>query len=53
MGASPYLTAFFVLLWAAGLGLVLAAVLRERGQAREPQSPVAEDGDEEGQRWLH
>ncbi len=52
MGASPYLTAFLVLLWAAGLGLVLAAVLRERDHA-EPKSMVDEDDDPAGQRWLH
>lgn len=53
MGASPYLTAFLVLLWAAGLGLILAAVLRERDHAPEPESNLAEDGDDQGQRWLH
>lgn len=52
MGASPYLTAFMVLLWAAGLGLVLAAVMRERGNTEEPQRGTSEDEDQ-GQRWLH
>lgn len=54
MGASPYLTAFLVLLWAAGLGLILAAVLRERGQdnPEEPASNVSDDEDQ-GRRWLH
>ena len=53
MGASPYLTAFLVLLWAAGLGLVLAAVMRERGNSDEPQAGVADDDENQGQRWLH
>ena len=54
MGASPYLTAFLVLLWAAGLGLILAAVLRERARddAEEP-SPSVGDDEEPGRRWLH
>lgn len=54
MGASPYLTAFLVLLWAAGLGLILAAVLRERDRAGsdESETSVVED-DEQGRRWLH
>lgn len=54
MGASPYLTAFLVLLWAAGLGLILAAVLRERDRASsdESETNVVED-DEQGRRWLH
>lgn len=53
MGASPYLTAFLVLLWAAGLGLVLAAVMRERENSDEPQAGVADDDENQGQRWLH
>lgn len=53
MGASPYLTAFLVLLWAAGLGLVLAAVLRERGQGEEARPDLSEGEESEGQRWLH
>jgi hypothetical protein len=53
MGASPYLTAFLVLLWAAGLGLVLAAVMRERQNPDEPQAGVADDDENQGQRWLH
>ncbi|MGH1339935.1 MAG: hypothetical protein ACRBN8_00175 [Nannocystales bacterium] len=54
MGASPYLTAFLVLLWAAGLGLILAAVLRERDRSGsdDADSNVVED-DEQGRRWLH
>lgn len=53
MGASPYLTAFMVLLWAAGVGLVLAAVMRERNHADEPNAGVADDDEAQGQRWLH
>ncbi len=56
MEASPYWVGFLVMLWAAGLGLVLAALLRERGRER----PVAaaevseeEEGHDKGRRWLH
>lgn len=56
MNASPYWTGFLVLLWAAGLGLVLAAVLRERTRAtEESDADLLEDDDaaEGGRRWLH
>ncbi len=56
MDASPYWVAFLVVLWAAGLGLVLAALLRERG--REDDSTWVPEESREGQgdkgsRWLH
>ncbi len=61
MDASPYWVAFLVVLWSAGLGLVLAALLRERDRARadtDADSPSGNEGDDEGdgsekQRWLH
>lgn len=56
MEASPYWIAFLVVLWAAGLGLVLAALLRERdrGKAEAAAEPEGEDAEgEEPQRWLH
>lgn len=51
MNASPYWLAIMVVLWAAGLGLVMAALMRERDK------PAAERGgteanDDQG-RWLH
>ena len=55
MDASPYWVAFLVVLWAAGLALVLAALLRERGKERPTAAPTAEDeiGQDKGNRWLH
>jgi len=53
MGASPYLTAFLVLLWAAGLGLILAAVLRERDRPDSDDAETNVVDDEQGRRWLH
>lgn len=61
MDASPYWIAFLVVLWSAGLGLVLAALLRERDRAKADSSadaPAGGEGDDEGdgeekQRWLH
>lgn len=56
MEASPYWVAFLVVLWAAGLALVLAALLRERGRGQASSVDAAEGGvgdeDEDG-RWLH
>jgi ABC-type Na+ efflux pump permease subunit len=58
MDASPYWVAFLVVLWAAGLGLVLAALLRERDRSKaeatadEPEPEGDGEGDDE-QRWLH
>jgi hypothetical protein len=60
MDASPYWLAFLVVLWAAGLGLILAALLRERDRAgNEHQAEFGDelddDEDPEGKhsRWLH
>ena len=54
MGASAYWTAFLVMLWAAGLGLILAAVLRERGRAaEESEDALLDEHADEGRRWLH
>lgn len=56
MDASPYWVAFLVVLWAAGLALVLAALLRERGRERPTaQVPEGEEeiGNDKGSRWLH
>jgi heme/copper-type cytochrome/quinol oxidase subunit 2 len=61
MDASPYWVGFLVLLWAAGLGLILAALLRERDRAKQEASDavlVDETGDdgagaEKPNRWLH
>jgi hypothetical protein len=54
MDASPYWVAFLVVLWAGGLALVLAALLRERSREKPStvQSPEDEVGDK-GNRWLH
>lgn len=58
MDASPYWIAFLVVLWAAGLGLVLAALLRERDRGKT-EAAASDEGDgedaegEEPQRWLH
>lgn len=56
--ASPSMLAFLVLLWAAGFGLILAALLRERDHAEaEQEVTVDEEGDDESEetppRWLH
>lgn len=53
MEASPYWLAFLVLLWAAGLGLILAALLRERDRAAADEDGSRVDDDEERGRWLH
>jgi hypothetical protein len=56
MEASPYWLAFLVVLWAAGLGLVLAALLRERDRTKLDTSASNDDADGEdrkGGRWLH
>ncbi len=60
MEASPYWIAFMVVLWAAGLGLVLAALLRERDRtaaaaeaSAESDSGEGEGEGEEPERWLH
>lgn len=54
MDASPYWIAFLVVLWAAGLGLVLAALLRERGREQQAAPMPEDEADPEGgRRWLH
>jgi len=55
MDASPYWVAFLVVLWAGGLALVLAALLRERGREQPTAAPSAEEelGQDKGNRWLH
>jgi hypothetical protein len=59
MDASPYWLAFLVVLWAAGLGLILAALLRERDKARADRSEAElaeelDEDDEDGRsKWLH
>jgi hypothetical protein len=62
MDVSSYWIVFLVLLWAAGLGLMLAALLRERDRARAEKEAEAEEGqededqdDDNGQprHWLH
>jgi hypothetical protein len=45
MDASPYWLAFVVLAWAAGLGLMLAALLRERDRTRASAQTHEEDAD--------
>ncbi|MEZ4383681.1 MAG: hypothetical protein R3A79_20285 [Nannocystaceae bacterium] len=58
MDASPYWIGLMILLWGAGLGLILAALLRDRDRVAEEkrarESQLEEDADEEGRhRWLH
>jgi hypothetical protein len=59
MDASPYWLAFLVVLWAAGLGLILAALLRERDRAKAERSEAEladdlDDDEEDGRsKWLH
>jgi hypothetical protein len=59
MEASPYWLAFLVVLWAAGLGLILAALLRERDRARAEDAngdlaDELDDDDTDGRsKWLH
>jgi hypothetical protein len=59
MGASPYWIALMILVWGAGFGLILTALLRERDRARaaaaaETEEPSEEDGEADGRgRYLH
>lgn len=60
MDASPYWMLFLVLLWGTALGLVLAALLRERDRTeavKEAQRWEDEDDEDDGEdkprRWLH
>ena len=60
MGASPYWIALMILVWGAGFGLILTALLRERDRARaataaETEEPSEDEGDTSDRRgrWLH
>lgn len=53
MDASPYWVAFLVVLWAGGLALVLAALLRERNREKPTTAQAPEDELDKGNRWLH
>ncbi len=62
MDASPYWVALMILLWGAGFGLILTALLRDRDriqaeqQADEEESHYEGEGESEskgGHRWLH
>jgi len=54
MEASPYWVAFMVVLWGAGLGLVLAALLREKNRGDRPtQAADEEHGEDDRPRYLH
>ncbi len=62
MGASPYWIALMILVWGAGFGLILTALLRERDRARAAAAAEAEEPNEDGEageasdrrgRWLH
>lgn len=59
MDASPYWVALMILVWGAGFGLILTALLRERDQAKaaaDTEETGEEDGDgDDGRRgrWLH
>jgi hypothetical protein len=61
MNASPYWVALMILVWGAGLGLILTALLRERDRAQAAAAAEAEEptNEEDGEaadrrgRWLH
>ena len=57
MNASPYWITFMILLWGAGLGMIIAALLRERdltsASAAEAEEQAGESEEEHRQRWLH
>lgn len=61
MGASPYWIALMILVWGAGFGLILTALLRERDRAQAAAAAEAEEPGEDGEtgdaggrgRWLH
>lgn len=56
MEASPYWIAFMIFMWGTGLGLCIAALLRERDRAEaeaELQESIEQDDQEERGRWLH
>lgn len=61
MNASPYWVALMILVWGAGFGLILTALLRERDRAQAAAAAEAEEptNEEDGEaadrrgRWLH
>lgn len=55
MEASPYWIAFMVVLWGAGLGLVMAALLRDKDKGEAPSDHEADaNADEDSPpRYLH
>ena len=60
MGASPYWITFMILLWGAGLGMIIAALLRERELSKGATTQLDDDddqadgADDDGRgRWLH
>jgi hypothetical protein len=62
MGASPYWIALMILVWGAGFGLILTALLRERDRSKAAAAAEAEEPNEDGEtgetgdrrgRWLH
>ena len=54
MEASPYWVAFMVVLWGAGLGLVLAALLREKNRDDRPNAGNEAASEEDDRpRYLH
>lgn len=56
MSASPYWIALMILVWGAGFGLILTALLRERDKARaaaEAEEQSDESDEERRGRWLH
>lgn len=60
MGASPYWIALMILVWGAGFGLILTAMLRERDRVKAAAAAETEEqGEEDGEatdgrgRWLH
>jgi hypothetical protein len=53
MDASPYWLILLVLLWATGLGLILAAVLRERDRGEVERTDNEEEENGKRSRVLH
>ena len=61
MNASPYWVALMILVWGAGLGLILTALLRERDRAQAAAAAETDEatGEEDSEtadrrgRWLH
>lgn len=60
MEASPYWIGLMILLWGAGLGLIIAALLRARdrnqqqnNRSEESQEDSSDDDEQNRGRWLH